>query len=199
MRLIGLTGGIASGKSTVTKYLLKKGFVVIDCDKITADLYKNNEEFIGGLVSLFGGSIMEKGKVSKKKVASIVFNNADELQKLNSYAFPFLISEILYQIDFNSSEEVVFIDAPVLFEYGLHEVLSFTDIWVVSVSRTVQIERLKKRNPDLSEKDILDRLNKQWSDETKCALSTYIITNKGTIADLYRKVDMGISSLRTDL
>lgn len=194
MRLVGLTGGISSGKSTVSKLLVENGYVVIDCDKITADLYKI-KDFKDGLIKLFGGSIVNEDNIDKKKLGRIVFSDNDKLSKLNNYCGPFIENEILKQLNMNLDKNIVFIDAPILIESGLINKLDFTDIWVVSVSKDIQIQRLKKRNPEKSDKDIENILKNQISQEERESYATFIIDNNGSLNELKQNLVKGLNNL----
>ena len=94
MKIVGITGGITSGKSAVTRYLKRHNFYVIDCDKITDALYENSEEFNQGLLNLFGNKIIYDGKISRSKLGSIVFSNKAEMKKLNNFAFTYILRQI---------------------------------------------------------------------------------------------------------
>ena len=167
MKIVGITGGITSGKSAVTRYLKRHNFYVIDCDKITDALYENSEEFNQGLLNLFGNKIIYDGKISRSKLGSIVFSNKAEMKKLNNFAFPYILRQIEYEMECNKDLDIIFIDAPTLFESGLNKLIPFTDIWVVSVSVSTQMLRLKRRKSYLSANAINNILNSQWTDEER--------------------------------
>lgn len=178
MRIIGLTGGICAGKSGVTKYLISKGFPVIDCDKITDEFY-HYQWFTDGLKQLFGNKIIYNGEVNRGKLGGLVFSDYKEMKKLNNYCKPYLCEEILNRLNdyISLGYEFIFIDAPVLFEFKLNEVVNFTDIWVVNVSQVEQIRRLKRRKPYLTPRNIQNILHSQIDNETRLSYATYIIEN----------------------
>lgn len=197
MRIIGLTGGICAGKSGITRYLLKKGFPVIDCDKITDELY-NYTWFTEGLKQLFGNKILYNKEVNRGRLGSLVFSDMKEMQRLNDYCKPFIFQEVERQLQvlMNEGYEFIFIDAPVLFESGLQNVIEFTDIWVVSVTQVEQIRRLKQRKPYLSSKSIHNILGSQLTNQERIENATYVIENN--VKDrmlLYNRVDRGLRLL----
>ncbi len=194
MRIIGLTGGICAGKSGVTRYLLKKGFPVIDCDKITDELYKY-QWFTDGLRHIFGKKIVYNGQVNRGKLGALVFSDYKEMRKLNNYCRPYLFKEILTRLELliNEGHEFIFIDAPTLFESGLDEEVSFTDIWVVSVTREEQIRRLKQRKNYLTPRAINNILSSQLTNQQRIDRATFVIENNVKYKPLlYTKVDRGL-------
>ena len=196
MRIVGITGGITSGKSAVTRYLKKHGFYVIDCDKITDALYENSDEFNQGLLNLFGNKIIYDGKISRSKLGSIVFSNKSEMKKLNNFAFPYILRQIEYEMECNKDLDIIFIDAPTLFESGLNKIIPFTDIWVVSVSVTTQMLRLKRRKSYLSANAINNILNSQWKDEERRNYATFVLNNdKGLPRLLFTRIKYGLELL----
>ena len=197
MRIIGITGGICAGKSGVTKYLLKKGFPVIDCDKITDELYKY-QWFTDGLRHIFGKKIVYNGEVNRGKLGALVFSDYKEMRKLNNYCLPFVFKEVKKQLNelIEVGHEFIFIDAPILFESGLDKEIEFTDFWVVSVEKVEQIRRLKQRKNYLTPRAIQNILNSQLSNKERLEFATYIIENN--IKDkrfLHSKIDRGLRIL----
>lgn len=196
MKIVGITGGITSGKSAVTRYLKRHNFYVIDCDKITDALYENSEEFNQGLLNLFGNKIIYDGKISRSKLGSIVFSNKAEMKKLNNFAFPYILRQIEYEMECNKDLDIIFIDAPTLFESGLNQLIPFTDIWVVSVSVSTQMLRLKRRKSYLSANAINNILNSQWTDEERRKYATFVLNNdKGLPRLLYARIQYGLELL----
>ena len=126
MGIIGLTGGICAGKSGVTKILKAKGFPVIDCDKITDELYMF-PWFTEGLENIFGKKILYNGQVNRGKLGNLVFSDYKEMRKLNNYCKPFIFQEVQRQLNdlILLGHEFIFIDAPILFESGLDLEIDF--------------------------------------------------------------------------
>lgn len=198
MRIIGITGGICSGKSGVSSYLIKKGFAVIDCDKITDSLYQY-QYFTDGLRHLFGKKIVYNGEVNRGKLGSLVFSSYKEMRKLNNFCLPYIVKEVKRQLQgyMELGNSVVFIDAPILFESGLQNEIDFTDFWVISVEKTTQIKRLKQRKPYLSPRAVQNILNSQLSNSERLDYATYIIDNNVRNKKLlYEKVEIGLNLLQ---
>lgn len=198
MRIIGITGGICSGKSGVSSILKSKKYPVIDCDKITDSLY-TYQWFTDGLRHIFGKQIVYNGEVNRGKLGSLVFSSHKDMKKLNKYCMPFILKEVKKQLDeYQKAGKVfVFIDAPILFESGLDKEIEFTDFWVLSVTRDTQRERLHDRKPYLSSKAINDILDNQFRDEERLKHATYIIENNVKNKKiLYAKVMCGLDVLK---
>lgn len=178
MRIIGITGGICSGKSRVSSYLANKGYPIIDCDKITDELY-THQFFTDGLRHLFGKKIIYNKEVNRGKLGALVFKDWKEMKKLNDFAYPYILKEIQRQLNLyiNQGCEIVFIDAPTLFESGLNNDISFTDFWVVSVEEVTQIRRLKQRKPYLTPRAIRNILNSQLKNKERLEYATYVLDN----------------------
>lgn len=198
MHIIGITGGICSGKSGVSSYLIKKGYAVIDCDKITDSLYQY-QYFTDGLRHLFGKKIVYNGEVNRGKLGSLVFSSCKEMRKLNNFCLPYIVKEVKRQLQgyIELGNSVVFIDAPILFESGLQNEIDFTDFWVISVEKTTQIKRLKQRKPYLSPRAVQNILNSQLSNSERLDYATYIIDNNVRNKKLlYEKVEIGLNLLQ---
>ena len=194
MRIIGLTGGICAGKSGVTKYLLRKGYPVIDCDKITDELY-TYQWFTDGLRHIFGKKIVYNGNVNRGKLGALVFSDYKEMKKLNNYCLPLVFKEVKKRLALLIEEghPFIFIDAPILFESGLDKEIEFTDFWVVSVEKVEQIRRLKQRKDYLTPRNIHNILNSQLSNKERLEYATFIIENNIKNRKLlYEKVDRGL-------
>lgn len=198
MRIVGITGGICSGKSGVTRYLLRKGYHVIDCDKITDSFYEC-QWFTDGLRHLFGKQIVYNKEVNRGKLGALVFKNPKEMCRLNSFCFPYLLEEIKRQLEMYIAmgDEFIFIDAPILFESGLDKEIPFTDFWILDVDKVEQIRRLKQRKPYLTPTAIHNILSSQLSNKERLQYATYIIeNNKKDRKLLYEKIDSGLIRLK---
>ncbi len=194
MGIIGLTGGICAGKSGVTKILKAKGFPVIDCDKITDELYMF-PWFTEGLENIFGKKILYNGQVNRGKLGNLVFSDYKEMRKLNNYCKPFIFQEVQRQLNdlILLGHEFIFIDAPILFESGLDLEIDFTDIWVVSVTKEEQISRLKQRKNYLTPRNIHNILSSQWTNEQRIEKATYVMENNIKNKTLLKKkVEKGL-------
>lgn len=193
IKIIGLTGGIATGKSTVSDMLRQEGQLVIDADRIAKEEARIGSASYDDIIEYFGEDILlESKEIDRKKLGKIVFNNEDELIKLNNITHPRIFKEIKHQIDKadQQNEKYIFIDIPLLFEeldelsiYGI----VFNEIWLVYVDRKIQIERLKKRD-NLTEEDALKRINAQLDINLKLEKSDVVLTNDRQINDLKNQV-----------
>jgi dephospho-CoA kinase len=186
MILIGVTGIVGSGKTTVSAMLRKEGQKVIDLDKIAKEIVRQ-ERIVSDIQKAFGGSYVTDSEIDIERVARLVFHNKEAREKLESILHPLIDAEMRGRI--KSLEEqgrkTVIIDGPLIFEKGLHKELSKT---VVVSGRPELIKaRLKARGMD--EGDAERRMASQIPLEEKEALADYIVHNDGTMEDLEKEVD----------
>ncbi|KAF5290520.1 hypothetical protein FQA39_LY03624 [Lamprigera yunnana] len=161
--VIGLTGGIASGKSNISLRLKELGAEVIDCDKVAHKLYEPNKRCFELVVEHFGRSIVSgDGRIDRKILGSIVFKSSEQLQKLNSLVWPAIIEDVNDCIQ-KSSAKVVVVDAAVLVQAGWDKYCH--EVWTSIISKDIAVERLKSRN-GLTEEQALERIASQLSNET---------------------------------
>lgn len=187
---VGVTGGIASGKSSVCKIFEKHGAKVIDADGIGREVVEQREEVLSALVDTFGkGILTEDGELERRKLAGIVFDDADSLEKLNRVVHPFLTEEIRAKIQ-NASQEgfsgVIVVDAALIFEWNLVEI--FDTIVVVSCSERAQVERLRERD-SLEAGEALSRIHSQIPQSDKIARADFHVINEGGFQDLEERAD----------
>lgn len=194
-KIIGLTGGIASGKTTVSDYLKEQGYTVLDADAYSRKTTAKNGPAIPAIKQAFGDDIVNTdGELDRKKLGSIIFNDADKRRELNEIVHP-LIRDMM-----NADEEKfikeghVFLDIPLLFENGLNERCDFTV--TVFVDRDTQIKRLTARN-DLSLEEAEARINSQMPLTEKVRMSEYSLDNNGTLEALYKQIDQFTEELES--
>lgn len=189
MRLIGLTGGIGSGKSTVSNYLRTKGVNIIDADLITKYINKR-EDTIEELKFIFGEQILDGlGDIDGKKISELVFNDKENMALLQKIALPKIIKEMDRQVNsFKDTDETVFLDVPLLFETNLDKHYDLKEIWLVSVPLEVQIDRIIKRN-NYTREHALARINSQMSLAEKAKKATVVIDNNKDLSSLYYTID----------
>jgi len=190
-KIVGLTGGISTGKSTVSKYLIKKGFEVIDADKIAKRALDKESFSYNEIVKYFGQEILDENKnIDRKKMGSIIFSNKEKRNKLNEIVHPFVFESIKQRI-LESKNEIIFLDIPLLFEtynsYKKYNIL-FDYIIVVETSLDIQLERLINRD-NISEELARQKINSQMSIKDKIERADIIINNDGTIECLYKRTD----------
>ena len=182
---IGITGSIACGKSTVSNYLLEKGYTIIDADKL-GHISLTSEDVKRKLAEKFGDEIIENNEISREKLGKLVFGNEDNLKILNSIIHPKIKKLILKLQDEHKDEQFVFLDIALLYEAKFVDLVE--RVIVVYVNEKVQIERLMSRN-SLSKEEALSRIKSQMSAEEKAALSDYSIDNSDTIENTYQQID----------
>ncbi|PKK94726.1 MAG: dephospho-CoA kinase [Tenericutes bacterium HGW-Tenericutes-5] len=167
---IGLTGGIASGKSLVSSYFEEQDIVILDADKIYKNLLKTNKILYNEIKKTF-----QLEDFTLKQLGEIVFNDQKKLKTLNRIAHPYVIRVFTEQLKkLAKTEDFVVLDIPLLFEAKMED---FCDVIIcVYVDEIIQIERLIKRN-NLSEEEALKRISSQMPLSEKCKISDYVIDN----------------------
>ena len=190
--IIGITGSIACGKSTVSNYLKSKGYIVIDADKIGHEAL--DDDYVKEkLILAFGNEILEDNKINRQKLGELVFGNSSNLNVLNSIIHPEIRKKILQKIDKNNDKELIFIDVALLFEAKFDDLVD--KIIVVYVDKNTQLTRLMKRN-SISEKEALSRIVSQMSPIEKAKLGDYTVNNNLDAINTYEQVDKVLSELK---
>ena len=186
-KIIGITGGIASGKSTVTEFLRQKGFQVVDADAVVHQLQKPGGRLYQILVEHFGEKVLlEDGELNRPLLASLIFSNPEE-QEWSKRTQGEIIREELAALrnQFAQTEALFFMDIPLLFEQNYAS--WFDETWLVYVNRDVQLERLMKRD-QISKEAAESRLNSQWPLERKISLASHSLDNNGNQEQLIAQV-----------
>ncbi len=178
-KIIGITGGIASGKSTVTNFLRQKGFQVVDADAVVHQLQKPGGRLFEALVQHFGQEIiLENGELNRPLLASLIFSNTEEQEWSKQIQGEIIREELASLRDkLAQTESIFFMDIPLLFEQDYSA--WFDETWLVYVEPDVQMERLMKRD-QLSKDLAISRLSAQWSLEEKKGLASQVIDNNGS-------------------
>ena len=178
-KIIGITGGIASGKSTVTNFLRQKGFQVVDADALVHQLQKPGGRLYQVLVQHFGQDIVsENGELNRTLLASLIFSNTEEREWSKQIQGEIIREELARLRDqLAHTEEIFFMDIPLLFEQDYSA--WFDETWLVYVEPDVQMERLMKRD-QLSKDLAISRLSAQWPLEEKKGLASQVIDNNGS-------------------
>ena len=186
-KIIGITGGIASGKSTVTEFLRQKGFQVVDADAVVHQLQKPGGRLYQVLVEHFGEKVLlENGELNRPLLASLIFSNPEE-QEWSKRIQGEIIREELAALrnQFAQTEALFFMDIPLLFEQNYAS--WFDETWLVYVNRDVQLERLMKRD-QISKEAAESRLNSQWPLQRKISLASHSLHNNGSQEQLIAQV-----------
>ena len=196
--IIGITGSIGTGKSTVSNYLISKGYSVVDADKISKGAYNIGSNGYKAILEVFGEEILNSnGEVDRKKIKKIVFDNSNMLQRLNMAIHPIIINEIEKEIEMLlESQSVVFLDAPLLIETELHKKVD--KIIVVVCDKNEQINRIIKRDKITADMAI-SIINSQMSIDEKLKFADYIVYNNSTIENLYSQVDEIILEIKKEI
>jgi phosphopantetheine adenylyltransferase/dephospho-CoA kinase len=188
MYVVGITGGICSGKSTVTSVLQSLGAQVLDADKLGHQTYEQGTQCYAKLVENFGDRIIgEEGKINRAVLGGIVFSDQSKMEELTGIVWPEireLIKKELGQLE-SAGVKVVALEAAVMIEAGWQDLVS--NLWVVTVEREVAKARLMARN-NLSEEEALKRIDSQITNEERTRLANVVIQNGGDVEELKERV-----------
>jgi dephospho-CoA kinase len=186
--VLGLTGGIGSGKSTVSELLERRGAVIIDADRIVRELQQPGEPVFEAMVDAFGeGIVADDGTLDRQAVADIVFSDADKLEQLNGIVHPAVGARMAERLaELADTDSVVILDVPLLVEgKGRYDTAGTI---VVDVDPELALQRLVEHR-GFSEDDARARMARQASRDERLALATVVLDNSGTVEDLERQVD----------
>lgn len=188
MKVIGLTGTIASGKSTICEYLEKKGIPVVDSDKISREITALGGIAVDEVVLAFGEEILSEGVIDRRKLGEIVFSNEEKRELLEQILHPKVISQMLSEKEDHRQKghQTVIFDLPLLIEANLQYLCD--EIWVVCSNVDTQIQRLKARS-GLDEEFSRKILANQIPAEEKLKFADVIIENNGSLEELYQRLD----------
>lgn len=182
MKIIGLTGGIASGKSTVTRTLLDLGAIIIDSDELAHNIMKPYKPAWKDIVKIFGTEILNPDEtINRDRLGQIVFNDPDKLRELNQithWRIAERYKEDLRLLRKEKPEAVVVMEIPLLYETHAERICD--EVWVVWVDRETQMERLMKRD-GISREDALKRIEAQMDLDEKARLADVVIDNRHSI------------------
>lgn len=189
MKIIGLTGPIASGKDEVAKILRRRGAFVIDADKVAHTLYAPRSAVWHKLVEAFGSKILNRGgKINRRKLGEMVFVDPRKLKKLNGIVHPHLRDAIIQIVESRKStvenRKMIIINAAVLKEIGLLEAVN--EVWLVIAGREIRLKRLIKSG--ISRQDALRRVNAQMSKKEYLKFANVVVENNSTREALKHKI-----------
>ena len=192
---LGLTGGIATGKSTVSNHFKELGIPVLDADVVAREVVEPGQPALADIVAEFGDEmLLPDGSLYRKALGAVVFGNPEKLAKLNQFTHPRVQASMRAQADAYAKAGVplIVLDIPLLLEGK--NAAGADAVMVVTVPADVQQERLMARN-QLSAEDARKRMNSQMPMAEKEQLADYVIDNSGTIADTYEQVDAVLAQL----
>jgi dephospho-CoA kinase len=190
-KIIGLTGGIGSGKTTVARYIASQGIPVYIADE-EAKKVMNTPEVLSLVAKTFGDSVLENGVINRQKLAQLVFNAPEKLQQLNNIIHPKVKQDFENWVQKHHNHPFVIKEAAILFESGSYQ---FCDkIITVTAPENVRLQRVMLRD-GVTEDQVLARMQNQWKEEEKIALSDYIIQNIN-IEDTKSQVDNILKTLK---
>jgi dephospho-CoA kinase len=189
MKVIGLTGGYKTGKSTVAGEFAKLGALIIDADKLAHQALEPASGIYRKIITEFSDKILdERGRISRKKLAEEVFNDQNKLNSLNAIVHPYVIKKMkeeLSRIEKNDPEAKVVIDLPLLYEAGVQNLMD--KIIVVSSTRDKQLMRAKQATR-LSERQINRRIESQFPLDKKGEMADAVIDNSGDLEETRKQV-----------
>ena len=187
--MLGLTGGIASGKSTVSQRLKELGAFVIDADEVSRTVAES-PAVIAELKKTFGEDIADEGgRLKRRELAARAFASDDSAQRLNAIMHPAIMGEIKSRRAYAEASgcyPLIFIDAALLIESGFNSECS--GVWLVTCGEETRVERIMQRD-GLTESEARQRIARQMSDSQKSLYASRIIENDGTLGELIEKVD----------
>ena len=189
---IGITGSIACGKSTVSDYLIAKGYTIIDADKLGHVALTSND-VKRKLAEKFSDEILENNEISREKLGKLVFGNDDNLKILNSIIHPKIKELILKLQEEHKDEDLVFLDIALLYEANFLDLVE--KVAVVYVDEDVQLERLMMRN-SLSKEEAIKRIESQMSPREKASLGDFVINNSYSKEDTFQQIDEILEKLK---
>ena len=193
MKLIGLTGGIGTGKSTVSQYLKTKGYEIIDADQIARQVVEPGAPALSRLAERFGAEILlADGSLNRRRLAQLAFASPEGKAALDSITHSAIFARIeeqrakLEQCYADDPTALVFLDAPLLLETGLERMTD--QVWMVDVPDQVRMERIRLRD-GWTEEEIRARMKNQMGRREKLERADRVIDNSGTVKRLYDQVD----------
>jgi dephospho-CoA kinase len=188
--VIGLTGGIASGKSTVSRYLRERGAVIIDADTLAKELVAQGTPAWQEIVAFFGSQVLdEAGNIDRKRLAQIIFADPQARSKLNSIVHPKVIETTkkrIRELKDNDNVPLIVVDAPLLIEAGMTDLVD--EVWVVAVPVQEQLNRLVFRDK-LSKEEAIKRIYSQMPLAEKLTYADRIIDNSGSMEETLKLLD----------
>ena len=195
MKVIGITGGIGSGKSTISNILREQGYIVFDCDAQSKHICNHDIYTINKIKENFGENIYVDGVLDRKSLAGIVFNDKDSLDILNSIIHPKTRDYMYSTISDNMDQDVFFVDSAIMFESGLNKLMDF--VITITAPKDIRIKRVILRDNTTKDK-IEDRMDNQMSDVDRMSESDYIISTNQSLYEVRNKLRRIINDIEKE-
>ena len=196
MKIIGLTGGIATGKSTASNLLKKHGYQVIDADAVVHELQAIGSPLLFEIANTFGSTILhDDGSLNRGELGKLIFGNADARMKLEAIMHPAVRAEFKKRIK-ASKDEILFLDVPLLFEAGFDDLTDAN--LVIKASQEMQLLRLMSRD-GLTEQEARGRIRSQMPMSEKIARADFVIENSGDLCGFKKRVETFLGELKGEV
>lgn len=186
--ILGLTGGIATGKSLVSDYFRSRGYPVIDADQVSRQVVEVGSAGLNQVADHFGSHILlETGELDRKKLGRLIFSDSEKRKELNAILHPIIRAEIFNRLDHLKQEghDLIVLDLPLLFESGYEDHVD--QVMVIHIDEALQMERLMKRD-ELSREEALQRIQAQMPLEEKMKRAHILIDNSRSKDETYRQL-----------
>jgi dephospho-CoA kinase len=196
MLCVGLTGGIGTGKSTVSRMFIEKGIPVVDADIIAKNILITYPELLTAIRKEFGDEYFtEDGTINRKKLGNLIFKFPESRKKLEDIMLPRIKSEIFKHVDLRKklNEEICIVDAPTLIETGIDQAMDFNIL--VWINKETQIKRVMQRDK-FSLEETMDRINSQMPIDEKKERVDFIINNSSEIENTEKQLDKILNCIR---
>lgn len=186
MKVIGLTGNSGCGKGAVASVMAEQGALILDCDKIAHENMMPWGAAYSDIVTAFGKDILKSdGEIDRKVLGSVVFNDRDKLELLNTVTHKYITEEVKRRIGLNEDKKCIVIDAPLLIEAGLDKICD--RIWAVYAPLETRIKRVMSRD-NIDRESVILRFKNQMKFEDIAKIADVVINNDGDLEELRKKV-----------
>ncbi|HLC65510.1 MAG TPA: dephospho-CoA kinase [Candidatus Nanoarchaeia archaeon] len=190
--IIGLTGNLGSGKTTIAEMFRKRGFIVVNLDDVGKEILKKGKEAYSRVVKAFGKNILdESGEINRKRLADIVFSDGAKWASLCAISHPIVREKMIEVIGKNKGKNLLF-DASMLIEAGVNDLVG--KVIVVKIDSSIRDERMMQKNMDLQEAKL--RLQRQIPQEKREKYADFIIDNSGTVKESEKQVEEILKKLK---
>ncbi|NTV89781.1 MAG: dephospho-CoA kinase [Clostridiales bacterium] len=189
LRILGITGGIGSGKTTVSRILKDLNAAVVDYDVVARMITFKGGKALAELVKYFGETILdESGELDRKKLAAIVFNDPVKLHAMDSITHKYITKKVMENIESikaSGKNDLLVLDTPIPIEKGFLDLVD--EVWVVTSSKETRIKRIMDRT-GMTQEEAIARMNSQKKDEEYIRIANVVIENNGTVEELEKTV-----------